>query len=146
RWLSLPDRPAARDVRRDGFRQEHAGPGVLHHGRQRLAIKKARRSGLFHSCELEYLTAASTARFAITLTRCARYSALACRSLFKPSAFCLIDATDDGSNFAESAFSMSFWRNTHGPAPVTATRVPLALSVTNTPTIAKREAWFLNFV
>src|SRR6185295_6430775 len=31
RWLSLPDRPAARDVRRDGFRQEHAGPRVLHH-------------------------------------------------------------------------------------------------------------------
>src|SRR5688572_6533953 len=106
--------------------------------------KKARRSGLFHCCDAGYFVADSTARLAMTPTRCARYSALACRSLFRPSAFCLTLATEDGSNFAERAFSMSFWRKTLGPAPVTATRVPLALSVTNTPTIAKRDAWFLN--
>ena len=33
-----------------------------------------------------------------------------------------------------------------GPAPVTATRTPLAVSATNTPTIAKRDAGFLNFM
>ena len=93
-----------------------------------------------------YFSAASTARFAITVTRCARYSALACRSVLRPSRFCLTLATDSGANFALSAFSMSAWRNTPGPAPVTATRTLPPKSATNTPTMAKREAGFLNFM
>src|SRR6185503_6685113 len=84
-----------------------------------------------------YLSAASTARFAITVTRCARYSGEACRSLFSPSAFTLMPATASGANFAPSAFSMSAWRNAHGPAPVTPTRtLPPPKSATNTPTMA----------
>src|SRR5256886_11083570 len=69
-----------------------------------------------------YFIAASTARLAMTVIRCARYSGLACRSLLRPSAFTLILATDSGANFAASAFSMSAWRNAQGPAPVTPTR------------------------
>src|SRR6185295_1948670 len=93
-----------------------------------------------------YFSAASTARLAMTVTRCARYSALACMSLFRPSCLTLIFATDSGANFAARAFSMSAWRKTTGPAPVTATRTLPPKSATNTPTMAKREAWFLNFM
>ena len=41
-----------------------------------------------------------------------------------------------GRELAASAFSISGTRNTPGPAPVTATRTPPAVSATNTPTIA----------
>src|SRR5687768_2868922 len=92
-------------------------------------------------------SAASTARFAMTVIRCARYSGEACRSLLRPSGFTLMLATDSGANFAPSAFSISAWRNTTGPAPVTATRtLPPPKSATNTPTSAKRDAGFLNFM
>src|SRR2546425_9187485 len=57
-----------------------------------------------------YFIAASTARLAMTVIRCARYSGLACRSLLRPSAFALILATDSGANFEASAFSMSAWK------------------------------------
>src|SRR5262249_53337968 len=93
-----------------------------------------------------YLRAASTALFAITVIRWARYSGLACRSLLRPSAFTLMFATDSGANFAASAFSISAWRKALGPAPVTATRMLPPKSATNTPTIAKRDAGFLNFM
>ena len=84
---------------------------------------------------------------AITVMRCARYSGEACRSLLRPSCFTLMFATASGANFAASAFSISAWRNAHGPAPVTATRtLPPPKSATNTPTSAKREAGFLNFM
>ena len=39
-----------------------------------------------------------------------------------------------------SASSSGLQRNTHGPAPVTATRTPPAVCATNTPTSAKRDA------
>src|SRR5262245_7649940 len=80
--------------------------------------------------------AAATARFAITVTTCARYSAEAWMSELRPLSGCLTFATDSGANFAASAFSISFCRNTHGPAPVTATRGPPEVSATKTPTIA----------
>src|SRR3989449_843200 len=92
-----------------------------------------------------YFIAASTARLAMTVIRCARYSGLACRSLLRPSAFTLILATDSGANFEASAFSMSAWRNAQGPAPVTPTRTLPPKSATNTPTMAKRDAGFFNF-
>ena len=38
--------------------------------------------------------------------------------------------------FFASASSIALTRKTHGPAPVTATRTPLAVLATNTPTIA----------
>ena len=44
-----------------------------------------------------------------------------------------------------SRFSIGFTRNTQPAAPVTATRTTPALSLTNTPTSAKRDAGFLNF-
>src|SRR5438445_3179282 len=93
-----------------------------------------------------YFNAASTARLAMTVIRCARYSGLACRSLLRPSAFTLMLATDSGANFEASAFSMSVWRNAQGPAPVTPTRTLPPKSATNTPTMAKRDAGFLNFM
>ncbi len=96
--------------------------------------------------DIERIAGDETARLAMTVTRCARYSALACRSVLRPSCFCLMLATDSGANFAASAFSMSAWRNTTGPAPVTATRTEPPKSATNTPTMAKREAGFLNFM
>ena len=45
----------------------------------------------------------ATARFAITPTRCARYSALAWMSPFSPSAGVLIPAIASGEKFADSA-------------------------------------------
>ena len=57
-----------------------------------------------------------------------------------------MEATDSGANFALRAFSISATRNTQGAAPVTATRTALPVSATNTPTIAYREAGFLNFI
>src|SRR5712664_3405193 len=125
-------RPAAAggtQAREDRDRRRPRGTGT-----QEYAVKAA------------YPSAASTARRAITVTRWARYSGVACKSLFKPSAFTLMSATDSGANCADSAFSMSAWRNTLGPAPVTATRAALPKSATKTPTIAKRDAGFLNFM
>ena len=43
-------------------------------------------------------------------------------------------------NDLASASSMALARNTLGPAPVTATRTPLLVCATNTPTSANREA------
>ena len=109
-------------------------------------VRRGRRLGQSAGSRADYFSAASTARFAITVIRCARYSGLACRSLFSPSAFTLMFATDSGANFALSAFSMSAWRNAQAPAPVTPTRTLPPKSATNTPTMAKREAGFLNFM
>ena len=39
-------------------------------------------------------------------------------SELRPSAFCLMFATASGDQVLPSAASMSFWRNTLGPAPV----------------------------
>src|SRR6185436_2117700 len=75
--------------------------------------EKDRRPGHF--------SAASTARFAITVMRCARYSGEACRSLLRPSGFTLMLATASGANLDDSAFSISVWRNALAPAPVTPT-------------------------
>src|SRR5581483_9581415 len=80
--------------------------------------------------------AAATARFAITVTRCARYSALAWMSELSPFGETLTLATASGANDLPSADSISFWRKTEGPAPVTATRTPPAVLATKTPTIA----------
>src|SRR5581483_2962958 len=74
--------------------------------------------------------AAATARLAITVTRCARYSAEAWISELRPEALCLMLATASGDQLLDSAASMSFWRNTLGPAPVTATRTPLLVLAT----------------
>src|ERR1700722_17284608 len=81
--------------------------------------------------------AASTARRASTEIRCARYSALPCRSLLRPAA-----GTDRPSSaFGEKRFfnasSNAVTRNTPSePAPVTATRTSDGRLATNTPTSA----------
>ena len=67
-------------------------------------------------------SAASTARFAITVMRCARYSGEACRSLLRPSGFTLMFATASGANFARAPFPCRPGGTRIGPAPVTATR------------------------
>jgi putative ABC transport system substrate-binding protein len=84
-----------------------------------INLRAARELGLKPPAAL---LARATARFAITVMRCARYSGEACRSLFSPSGFTLMLATASGANLAASAFSISVWRKAHGPAPVTPTR------------------------
>src|SRR5687768_3484245 len=105
-----------------------------------------RRAGALEDALSYCFSAASTARLAMTVIRCARYSGEACRSLLSPSALTLMPATDSGANFAVRAFSISAWRKALGPAPVTPTRALPPKSATNTPTSAKREAGFLNFM
>ena len=60
--------------------------------------KKARSRRACSGERLFYFIAASTARLAITVIRCARYSAEACRSEFNPSALTFRFATDSGAN------------------------------------------------
>src|SRR3546814_15413519 len=74
-----------------------------------------------HSSSHGYPAAAATARFSITLTRCARYSAEAWRSLLRPSAETFTLPTASAEKLPPSADSASASRNTEGPAPVTAT-------------------------
>src|SRR3546814_19687320 len=71
-----------------------------------------------------YPAAAATARFSITPIRWARYSAEACMSLLRPSEETATLTTASGVKLPPSAASASPRRNTHGPAPVTATRTP----------------------
>src|SRR5438874_5791940 len=79
---------------------------------------------------------AATARRAITLTRCARYSALAWMSELSPSSLIAMSLIASGVKERASAASISGTRNTDGPAPVTATRTPAGVRATKTPTIA----------
>src|ERR1041384_68708 len=79
---------------------------------------------------------AATARRAITLTRCARYSALAWMSELSPSSLMAISLIASGVKDFASAASISGTRKTLGPAPVTATRTPAGVLATNTPTMA----------
>src|SRR5260370_39448727 len=82
-----------------------------------------------------------------SVMRWERYSGEAWRSLLRPSGLTLMFATDSGANLAASAFSISVWRKAEAPAPVTPTRtLPPPKSATNTPTMAKRDAGFLNFM
>jgi hypothetical protein len=79
-------------------------------------------------------------------TRCARYSADPCRSLFSPPASTRTAFAASGVKLCFSALSIADARNTDGAAPVTATRTsPFAAFDTNTPTSAKRDAGFGNF-
>src|SRR5205085_11045070 len=79
---------------------------------------------------------AATARRAITLTRWARYSALAWMSELRPSSLIAMSLIASGVKDFARAASISGWRNTEGPAPVTATRTPAGDFATKTPTIA----------
>ena len=89
---------------------------------------------------------ASTARFAITVTRCARYSAPAAVSDSIPSDDTAIPATASPLNDAPSASSIAATRNTPSPdAPVTATLTPAGPSATITPATAYFDAGFANF-
>src|SRR5215469_1449041 len=63
-----------------------------------------------------------------------------------PSAGMLMPSSDFGEKRFFKASSNDGTRNTPlAPAPVTATRMSLPRLDTNTPTSAKREAWFRNF-
>src|SRR5690606_20552855 len=77
-----------------------------------------------------------TARLAITPTRWARYSAEAWMSLFIMPGSVLMPFRASALKDFDSAASISLWRNTQGAAPVTATRMPPAVSATMTPTMA----------
>src|SRR5205814_9960873 len=82
--------------------QAHA---VLGLGRRR---RLAGGAGEEQRCEPNaalHFRACSTARLHITVTRCARYSGEACRSLLSPSGLTLMFATASGANFAASAFA-----------------------------------------
>src|SRR3954471_21105963 len=84
-----------------------------------------------------YLPAISaTARFASTRTRFAGFSREPWMSSFSSSAASSSPWSESTANFFESAASATLHRNTPGPAPVTATRMPLAVSATKTPVIA----------
>src|SRR5574340_1827090 len=89
--------------------------------------------------------ACSTARLAIAVTRCARYSALACRSLLTSSAGSVTRAAAAGEKSAASASSIAVKRNAQDLTPVTATRTALPVFATNTPARAKRDAGERNF-
>src|SRR5262249_4012915 len=88
--------------------------------------------------------AAATARRAITETRWARYSALASLSTSRSAEGTAIPSSASGAKRPASAFSIDATRNTLGPAPVTATRVPAGPWATITPTSAYLEAWLAN--
>src|SRR3954466_3210319 len=81
-------------------------------------------------------TAIATARFVMTATRLARYSALAWISAFSPSASTLSPFSAAGLKLEVNAGSAAGQRNTTGPAPVPATRTAPPTSATNTPTVA----------
>src|SRR5436305_15315746 len=79
---------------------------------------------------------AATARRAITLTRCARYSALAWMSELSASSLIAMSLIASGlKDFASSA-SISGTRNTEGLVPVTATRTPACVLATHSPALA----------
>src|SRR6185437_11155499 len=103
---------------------------------KRRAPLSERPLNLAGSGQIGYLLAWSTARRAITVTRWARYSALPWMSLFRPSAGTLMSLIASEEKFLASASSIALTRNTHGPAPVTATRTLLPVLATNTPTMA----------
>ena len=84
-----------------------------------------------------FAVAASTARRVSTPIRCARYSALPCRSLFSPSAGTEMPSSTLCEKRFFSASSNAVTRNTPSePAPVTATRTSDGRLATNTPTSA----------
>src|SRR5205085_10499941 len=87
-----------------------------------------------------------TPRCVSTEIRLARYAALACRSLESSLASTFTAAAASGVKLFVSACSSPVCRNTPLPPPVTATRTPLSVCATQTPTRAKREAGCLNFM
>src|SRR3954469_9037722 len=89
--------------------------------------------------------AAATARLARTGIRCARYSGDACRSPFNPDALITTAFAAAAVKLFVKAASNSLERNTDGAAPVTATRTPLAVCATKTPTRPNRDAGLGNF-
>src|SRR5690348_414778 len=116
RALDAGARPEGRAAAAGGkeARQDGDRPGPRRAGEdQALVAKGGVRSWVDAFASIQdltpgsYFSACSTARFAMTVIRCARYSGEACRSLFRPSGFTLMFATDSGANFEESAFSMS---------------------------------------
>src|SRR6185312_3085582 len=130
--------PALGDVIRGGEerlrlldRSDGAGP----HSRREAGARR-------RSCH----QAEATARRASTATRCARYSALACRSDCSSEGSIAIDSSAFGDHSRASACSIAFARKTpREPAPVTAARAPCAVCATKTPTMANRDAGLRNF-
>src|SRR5207253_7009675 len=88
----------------------------------------------------------ATARCVMTLTKLARYAALAWMSVARSAASILTAAAASGVKLFARACSSPAWRNTPLPPPVTATRTPLSVCATNTPISAKRDAGCLNFM
>ena len=91
-------------------------------------------------------SAEATARLAITPIRCFRYLADACTSELRTASSALLPVIASTEKSAVNACSIMVSRNTPDPAPVTATRIASLSSTTITPTMAKRDARFGNFM
>ena len=143
REAAVGDVVARRRAARASRRSSGAAAGVWRIGHENAA--RSRRRFVERYRLAQRFSAAATARLAITRdqvrrgTRPSRAGRCSGRR-----AGTLTPAHRLGREASRPAPSPSpATRNTHGPAPVTATRTPPPVSATNTPTSAKREAGLL---